>query len=111
MEELPEADLPKKVLHAAYNFLTVLVWNNKENKDSLEYFSKRAVVHLQENIGCIDFYREMFSNNKKLVMAESDLSTLVDLVVSTANRLEITSYYKSKLMDFLRVLVIFDDKG
>ena len=53
----------------------------------------------------------MFSNNKKLVMAESDLSTLVDLVVSTANRLEITSYYKSKLMDFLRVLVIFDDKG
>ena len=47
MEELPEADLPKKVLHATYNFLTVLVWNNKENKDSLEYFLKRAVVHLQ----------------------------------------------------------------
>jgi hypothetical protein len=69
MEELPESELPSKVLHAVYNFLTVLVWNNKENKDSLEYFLKKAEVHLQYNIGCIDFFREMYSNNKKLVNA------------------------------------------
>ena len=53
----------------------------------------------------------MYRNNKKLVQAESDLSQLVDLVVNTANKLDIKKYYKSKLMDFLRVLVIFDDKG
>lgn len=68
-------------------------------------------MHLRYNIGCIDFFREMYSNNKKLVKSESDLSQLVDLVVSTANKLEMSSYYKSKLIDFLRVLVIFDDKG
>jgi hypothetical protein len=111
MEELPDNKLPCKVLHAAYNFLTVLVWNNQENKDDLSYFLKKAVVHLKEDIGALDFFREMYRNNKKLVQAESDLSQLVDLVVNTANKLDIKKYYKSKLMDFLRVLVIFDDKG
>lgn len=53
----------------------------------MEYFLKRAIVHLRYNIGCIDFFREMYSNNKKLVKSESDLSQLVDLVVSTANKL------------------------
>lgn len=89
----------------------MLVWNNQENKDDLSYFLKKAVVHLKEDIGALDFFREMYRNNKKLVQAESDLSQLVDLVVNTANKLDIRKYYKSKLMDFLRVLVIFDDKG
>lgn len=39
------------------------------------------------------------------------MTELVDEIVSIANNMQISSYYKSKLMDFLRVLVIFDDKG
>ena len=29
-------------LHASYNFLTVLVWNNIENKNELEYLLSEA---------------------------------------------------------------------
>lgn len=36
MSELPTSDLlPMRALHAAYNFLTVLVWNNIDNKKEL----------------------------------------------------------------------------
>ncbi len=53
----------------------------------------------------------MYRNNKRLVQSESDLSTLVDCIVSIANKLDLSKFYKSKLIDFLRVLVIFDGKG
>ena len=33
------------------------------------------------------------------------------MIVDTANNLDIKSFYKSKLMDFLRVLTLFNDKG
>jgi hypothetical protein len=44
-------------LHASYNFLTVLVWNNIENKNELEPFLAEAENHLAINVGCIDFFQ------------------------------------------------------
>lgn len=76
-----------KVLHAVYNFLTVLIWNHNENKKDLTYFLKNAKAHLKYNIGCIDFFREMYTNNKSLVKAESEVTEIVDEVVSIANSL------------------------
>lgn len=100
-----------KVLHAVYNFLTVMIWNHNENKKDLTYFLRFSKTHLKYNVGCIDFFREMYTNNKSLVKAESEVEEIVDEVVSIANSLELNSFYKSKLMNFLRVLAIFDDKG
>ena len=52
----------------------------------------------------------MYTNNKTLVI-KSDVTSLVHKVIEIANSLEMYIYHKSKLMDFLRVLVIFDEKG
>lgn len=68
MKPLPQNhDLSVRALNAAYNFLTVLVWNNNENKKELEGLLKVAEPHLPYNVGCIDFFKQMYTNNKKLV--------------------------------------------
>lgn len=99
-----------RALHAAYNFLTVLIWNNIDNKKELENILKIAECHLSYNVGCIDFFKQMYTNNKKLVK-KSEIKPIIELVIDHANNLPITSYLKSKLMDFLRIAVIFDDEG
>ena len=58
MKPLPHNyNLPIRALGAAYNFLTVLVWNNNENKKELESILKIAEPHLAYNVGCIDFFK------------------------------------------------------
>lgn len=111
MQELPTSTLlPMRALHAAYNFLTVLIWNNNENKKQLESILKIAECHLEYNVGCIDFFKQMYINNKKLVK-KSEIKSLIEKIIGYANQMEIKYYQKSKLMDFLRIAVIFDDQG
>ena len=52
----------------------------------------------------------MYTNNKKLVK-KSDISRLVNNIIDYANNQSIESYLKSKLLDFLRIIVIFDNQG
>jgi inositol 1,4,5-triphosphate receptor type 1/inositol 1,4,5-triphosphate receptor type 3 len=61
-------------------------------------------------VGCIDFYKQMYTNNKKLVK-KGDIKNLIEKIIKYANNLSIKKYQKSKLMDFLRIAVIFDDEG
>lgn len=61
-------------------------------------------------MGCIDFYKQMYTNNKKLVK-NGEIKNLIEKIIEYANRLSIKKYQKSKLMDFLRIAVIFDDQG
>ena len=69
-----------------------------------------AEDHIGMNLGCIDFFAEMYRNNKKLVI-KTDVARIVNRIIEEANNLEITSYLKSKLLDFLRNIIIFDNKG
>jgi hypothetical protein len=53
----------------------------------------------------------MYRNNKKLVV-KTDVSRIVSKIIQLANKLDINeSYHKSKLLDFLRNIIIFDNKG
>jgi len=63
---------------------------------------------LKFNVGTIDFYKEMYKNNMKLVK-KSEISRIVHHIIDLANNTDIRLYQKSKLLDFLRVIVIFDD--
>jgi len=48
MTPLPSTyELAVRALNAAYNFLTVLVWNNIDNKKELEFILKVAEPHLK----------------------------------------------------------------
>ena len=111
MRELPTGHyLPMRALHAAYNFLSVLVWNNKENKKELEEVLRLGECHLPYNVGCIDFFKQMYTNNMKLVK-KSQVKPIIKTVIEHANKLPLSSYLKSKLLDFMRIVVIFDDQG
>lgn len=52
----------------------------------------------------------MYKNNKKLVK-KSDINRIVHHIIDLANNTDIRLYQKSKLLDFLRIIVIFDDQG
>ena len=53
----------------------------------------------------------MYKNNKKLVI-KNDVTKIVNKVIEYANQLDLNKFYhKSKLLDFLRVIIIFDNKG
>ena len=53
----------------------------------------------------------MYKNNKKLVI-KTDVTRIVNKIIQMANDLNINIYYhKSKLLDFLRNIIIFDNKG
>ena len=52
----------------------------------------------------------MYTNNKKLVK-NKDIKYVIEIMINHANDLAINKYQKSKLLDFLRIAVIFDDKG
>ena len=110
MQEPTTDYLPMRALHAAYNFLTVLVWNNIDNKKELENILQISQCHLKYNVGCVDFFKTMYVNNKKLVK-KSDIKPIIEQIIGYANDLQITKYLKSKLLDFLRIAVIFDDQG
>jgi hypothetical protein len=52
----------------------------------------------------------MYKNNKKLVK-KSEITRIVHHIIDLANRTSLELYQKSKLLDFLRIIVIFDDMG
>ena len=52
----------------------------------------------------------MYKNNKKLIK-KGDISHIVHHIIDLANNTDIRLYQKSKLLDFLRIIVIFDDQG
>lgn len=52
----------------------------------------------------------MYTNNKKIVK-NKDIKNIIEKVIYHANELSLKKYQKSKLLDFLRIAVIFDDKG
>ena len=52
----------------------------------------------------------MYTNNKKLVQ-NKDIKPVIEKIIKYANECQLNKYQKSKLLDFLRIAVIFDDKG
>ncbi len=52
----------------------------------------------------------MYKNNMKLVK-KSEINRIVHHIIDLANNTDIRLYQKSKLIDFLRIIVIFDNEG
>ena len=52
----------------------------------------------------------MYKNNKNLVI-KTDVTNIVNQIIQHANSMSIKTYLKSKLLDFLRNIIIFDNEG
>ena len=65
--------------------------------------------HLSSNIGVLDFMKEMYDNNKNMLFNEEELNGLIrnicEIVENQGN-----TYYKSKVLDFLRYLIYLNNK-
>lgn len=58
------------------------------------------------NVGCVDFLKEMYDNNKNMLFNETDILDLIKLICNAIEVEDIyMSNYKSKLLDFFRYLI------
>lgn len=68
-------------------------------------------VHLPHNVGVIDFFKELYDNNKNLLYAEREIIRLTKRICEIINQLPDDSFYRSKLLDFFRCLIFFNEKA
>ena len=67
------------------------------------------IHHLSSNVGCVDFLKEIYDNNKIMLYNETELSHLIMSVCENVDKNE-GKFYKSKLLDFLRYLIYLNSK-
>jgi inositol 1,4,5-triphosphate receptor type 1/inositol 1,4,5-triphosphate receptor type 3 len=65
--EVPQEELALKLLHLSYKFLVSLIWNFQDIKPSLIPYLPYISHHLKQNVGSIDFLKEMYDNNKTML--------------------------------------------
>lgn len=81
--EIPTEELALKLLHLAYKFLVSLIWNFQNIKPSLIPYIPIISHHLKKNVGCIDFLKEMYDNNKTMLFNEVNLLKFVKEICTT----------------------------
>jgi len=90
--------------------LVSLIWNYQNIKATLINFIPYIQHHLKKNVGCIDFLKEMYDNNKTMLFNQINVSNLVKQICNSINNEPDTSFYKSKLLDFFRFLIYCNGK-
>lgn len=104
--EIPVDDLAIKLLHLCYKFMVSIIENNQEVKLTLIEHIPRMIHHVQKNLGCIDFLKEMYDNNRNMLYNDTEILKLIKVICNTIEHEEMQlSYYKSKLLDFFRYLI------
>lgn len=88
-----------------------LIWNFQDIKPSLIPYIPMISHHLKQNVGCIDFLKEMYDNNKTMLFNEANLLKFVKEICATIENEPDNSYYKSKLLDFFRFLIYCNGKS
>lgn len=90
----------------------MLIWNHQDNKiDFIRNFNiSKLYPHTQYNVGAIEFLRELFANHKSLLYSERHITDVTTCVIKHCNDQTIDQYYKAKLFDFFRVLLVFNNK-
>jgi len=91
--------------------LTLLIWNHMDNKMELAKYKGFMYHHIHMNVGVVDFLRELFTNNKPLLFSEREIPIIIGHIISACDKVRNALFYKSKLLDFLRVLLVFNSKS
>ena len=110
-ERWPVDSLACKLLHMCYILMTGIIVNNQENKLEIENYVEGMKLHLKYNVGAIDFFKEIYDNNKNMLYNENEIQRLTTDICNIINSLDKESYYRSKLLDFFRALIFFNDKN
>ncbi len=104
-------ELALKLLHAVYMFLALLVKNNLANKKEIMMYRHYFLDHAEYNCGAIELLRDIYFNNKNLLHAEPEIEQVTAQLVKLVKDEAGISYYKSKLLDFFRCFVFYNEKA
>ena len=104
-KELPESELAFKLLHLCYYFIVSLIENFNQIKALMQWHIPKLIHHIKKNVGCIDFLKEMYDNNKTMLYNEAAVFKLITDICENIESEPEDSYYKSKLLDFFRYLI------
>ena len=88
-----------------------LIWNNQHLKPTLIGYLPYIQHHLRKNVGSIDFLKEMYDNNKTLLFNQVNVRKLIKEICNAIDSEPLTSYYRSKLLDFFRFLIYCNGKS
>lgn len=78
--EIPTEELAKKLLHLCYKFMVSIIENNQSVKLTLIQYIPCIKHHIKKNVGCIDFLKEMYDNNKNMLFNETEILDLIKLI-------------------------------
>lgn len=81
-----------------------IIENNQSVKLILMQYIPRIKHHIRSNVGCIDFLKEMYDNNRNMLFNETEILYLIKLICKTIETEKFASY-TSKLLDFFRYLI------
>lgn len=99
------------LLLSIYNYLTLLVFNNLENKQRLLGDIKWVLPHLKYKVGAPQFIYNICFNNKILVNNEPLVRDIAEAIIAACGEFTIDDYERSNLLHSLRGLVMFNEKG
>ncbi len=82
-KDVPESELALKLLHLCYKFIVSLIENFNEIKVIMVNEIPKLIQHIKKNVGCVDFLKEMYDNNKNMLYNESQVFSLIKFMCDT----------------------------
>lgn len=109
--EVIEHESHYRLLRSIYNYLTLLVFNNLENKQHLMQYIPLVLPHLRCRVGTPHFIYNICSNNKILVNDEQLVEKIVNGIIEGLKEFTVDDFERSNLLFTFRGLVMFNEKG
>ncbi|EGR34738.1 hypothetical protein IMG5_002710 [Ichthyophthirius multifiliis] len=109
-EDFQNNPLLFSLIQTVYNYLCLLIWNNYESQ--LEIIPKckfLAQQHLFFNTGAIEFLLDLYKNVKFLLLNASEINQTASFILNIAKNAKTPLFYKSKLVYFLKTLVVLNN--
>ncbi|KAL4426931.1 hypothetical protein ABPG74_012931 [Tetrahymena malaccensis] len=97
------------LIQQIYEFLTVMIWNNHEAKMELLKAKNIAFSQIELNLGALEFLKELYTNVKPLLLNQSEIIRVTQSVLKIVNKNTDNVNFQSKLISFLRTLIILND--
>lgn len=111
VKEEPATEDHYRLLCSIYNYLTLLVFNNIENKQHMMQYIRLVLPHLEYRVGTPQFIYHVCYNNKLLINDEPFVREIVEAIIKACHKFPINDYERSNLIFTFRAMAMFNEKG
>lgn len=100
-----------RLMRGIYMYLTLLAYNNLENKQKLMPWINVALNHLTYKVGAPNFIAEVCYNNNLLINDETVSNNIIQKLIEACDKFSLGDYERSNILFSLRSLALFYGKG